>query len=81
MSDLAGENSKKDTQIARLAVQVANEMHARNEEKQAREKSIALVRGNASGSKKCCASPEITAEDLGLFVYQESQREIVDLPT
>ncbi|KAH8647058.1 hypothetical protein BGZ60DRAFT_474542 [Tricladium varicosporioides] len=60
LEDMATQMSAKDATIAELATELAVEKKARAEEKEAREKSIAMVKGNR------LATSTDTDEDLGI---------------
>jgi len=61
LQDMASKVAERDATIADLAAQLAREKQLREEERQAREKSIALVRAKARGSYS-----DIPIEDLGI---------------
>jgi hypothetical protein len=70
LEDIAAKFSTQDTVISDLVTQLAEEKRARAEEREAREKSIALVKANAErGSKHTSTSSlgiESGIEDLGI---------------
>jgi septal ring factor EnvC (AmiA/AmiB activator) len=67
LEDMASKVSEQDAKIADLAAQLEKEKQARAVEKEAREKSIALIQANARDSRKSYNEvPDISTEDLGI---------------
>ncbi|RDL35436.1 uncharacterized protein BP5553_07367 [Venustampulla echinocandica] len=68
LEDMAAKVSAQDATIAELATQLDIERHARAEEKEARDKSTALVKGNAleARARRETEGAEIPEEDLGI---------------
>jgi hypothetical protein len=67
LQDMASKVAERDATIADLAAQLAREKQLREEERQAREKSIALVRAKARGTRGSYNEmPDISIEDLGI---------------
>jgi hypothetical protein len=64
----------KDKAIEELAMDLAREKQARAEEKEAREKSIVLVRGNREKQASCCTGADHEGEDLGISTASPSRR-------
>jgi hypothetical protein len=67
LQDMASKVAERDATIADLAAQLAREKQLREEERQAREKSIALVRAKARETRGSYNEmPDISTEDLGI---------------
>lgn len=63
LEDMAAKVAAQDATIAELATKLDMERHAKAEEKEARDKSIALAKGNAPVVRE---GAEIMEEDLGI---------------
>ena len=74
LEDLAQRITIKDKAIEELALDLAREKQARREEKEAREKSIALVRSSREKHNSCC--PVTDGEDLGISTAAARRKRI-----
>ena len=68
LEDMAARVSAQDTSIIELANELAQEKHARAEEKEARERSIALIRANSQSHHPSHIDLDMVSpmEDLGI---------------
>ncbi|TVY42548.1 hypothetical protein LOCC1_G006437, partial [Lachnellula occidentalis] len=85
LDDMASKVSEQDAKVADLEAQLETEKEARMAEKEAREKSIALIQGNARDSRRSYNEvPDILSEDLGIsnaHGKQKNWRGSADLST
>ncbi|TVY30040.1 hypothetical protein LHYA1_G002555 [Lachnellula hyalina] len=66
LEDMASRVSEQDAKVADLTAQLEREKQARTAEKEAREKSIALIQASARDSRSYNEVPDILSEDLGI---------------